>query len=79
METTFKEDKWDEYRDGGDHIVACLLLGENFAMHIEERNEKVDFYIFVYTETNFMVEKPFTCPWGQQFCVGDMVVTRKYY
>jgi hypothetical protein len=66
MEVTFQEDEWDEYEDDGDHLIAYLLLEDNFAMNAKEGNEKgMDFYILIYTQTNFMVEKPFTYPWGQ--------------
>jgi hypothetical protein len=64
MEATFQEE-WDEYKNDGDHLIAYLLLGNNFVVNAKEGNEGVDFYILICPQTNFVVEKPFTCPWGQ--------------
>jgi hypothetical protein len=30
-------------------------------------------------KTNFIVEEPFTCPWGQTFHAGDITMVGKYY
>jgi hypothetical protein len=55
-------------------------LGDNFVVNSKEGNiEGVDFYILLCTKIVFTFSKPFTCPWGQQFSVGDMVVVGKYY
>jgi hypothetical protein len=55
-------------------------LGENFAVNLKEGNvEGVDFYILLCIRTMFTFSKPFTCPWGHQFCIGDMVVVGRYY
>ncbi len=62
METTFKEDEWDDYEINGDHLVACISLGDNFAISIEEENkEGTYFYILLCTQTSFLLDQPFTC------------------
>jgi hypothetical protein len=51
METTFKEDEWDDYVIDGDHLATCILLGENFAIFAKEGNEEgADFYILLCTQ-----------------------------
>lgn len=65
MEVTFQENKWDSYGNDGDHLATCISLGDNFAMNVEEGYEEgVDFYILLCTKTNFIIEEPFTYPWG---------------
>jgi hypothetical protein len=62
MEATFQEEEWDEYEDDIDHLIAYLLLGDNFVVNAKEGNEEgVGSYILICTQTNFIVEKP----WGQ--------------
>ncbi len=57
MEATFQANEWDEYGDDGDHLATCISLGDNFAMNAEEGNEeRVNFYILVCTQTNFIIE-----------------------
>jgi hypothetical protein len=49
-------------------------------VNVEEGNEEgVDFYILLCTKTSFIIEEPFTYPWGQRFHVGDIPMARKYY
>jgi hypothetical protein len=63
METTFQEDEWDEYGLDGDHLVACISLGNNFVIFVEEGNEEgANFYILLCTQACFVVDQPFTCP-----------------
>jgi len=55
-------------------------LGENFGVNVEDKNEEgVDFYILSFTKTSFIVEEPFTYPWGQRFHASDIVNSRKHY
>jgi hypothetical protein len=63
MKTTFQEDEWDEYGLDGDHLAACISLGDNFVVSIEEGNEeRVNFYILLCTQACFVIDQPFTCP-----------------
>jgi hypothetical protein len=41
--------------------------------------KRMDFYILMCTKMAFTFKKPFKCPWGQEFNVGDMAVGGKYY
>jgi hypothetical protein len=68
------------YGDDGDHLVACILVGDNFAVNVEEGNEKgVKFYILLCTKTSFIIEEPFTCPWSQRFHASNTTMVGKYY
>jgi hypothetical protein len=50
METTFQEDECDEYGLDGDHLVACILVRDNFIICVEEGNEEgTNFYILLCT------------------------------
>jgi hypothetical protein len=80
MEVSFQVDEWGEYGEDGDHLTSCMSLGDNFAMNAEKGNkEGQDFYILLCIKIIFTINTPFKCPWGQEFCVGDMVVASKYY
>jgi hypothetical protein len=80
MEAIFQANEWDEYRDDGDHLATCVSLGDNFVVNVKEGNEEgVDFYVLLCTQTNFIVEQAFKCPWGQEFSIGDIIMVQKYY
>jgi hypothetical protein len=80
MEDAFQKDKWDEYNVDGDHLAFCISMGDNFAINFEDKNEeRMDFYVLVCMKDAFNFHKPFKCPWGQEFNVGDMAVASKYY
>jgi hypothetical protein len=49
-------------------------------MNVKEGNEEgVNFYILLCTKTSFIIEEPFTSPWGQRFHGSDTTLARKYY
>jgi hypothetical protein len=51
-----------------------------FCSDAKEGNEEgVDFYILLCIEINFIIEEPFTYPWGQTFHASDIIMAGKYY
>jgi hypothetical protein len=64
----------------GEYLASCLGLGDNFAINAEEGNsEGVNFYLVLSMQVVHPMEKDFTCQWGIEFKVCDVVVARKYY
>jgi hypothetical protein len=65
-------------------VNVVMILGllprtnDNFVVNVEEsNNESVYFYFVLSTQFLYIVEKDFTCKWGIQFKVGDVIVARK--
>jgi hypothetical protein len=80
MESVDIENEWDQYGECGEYLASCLELGDNSAVNVEKGNsEGVNFYLVLSMQVVHIVEKDFTCQWGTEFKVRDVVVTRKYY
>ncbi len=61
-------------------ITNCLKLGDNFTMNAKKGNKKgVDFYVVLCTHPMHVFEEDYTCHWGYQFQVDDVVVIGTYY
>jgi hypothetical protein len=59
-------------------LVNCLELDDNFAVNVKEsNNEGVYSYFVLCTQFIYIVEKDFTCEWGIEFKMGDVVVAKK--
>ncbi len=74
------ENEWDQFRKCVDSLTNCLKLGDNSTMTAKKGNEKgVDFYVVLCTHPMHVFEEDYTCHWGYQFQVDDVVVIGTYH
>lgn len=70
---------WEDVIEG-EGFGDLIRTGDNFAVPaIEGNDEGVDFYVLQCTKAKYEVQKKFTCAWGPEFDVGDLIVEAIYY
>ena len=78
IEDTFEEGLEEVLEGEGNGDL--IHVGDNFVVLAMEGNpEGVEFYILQCSRAKHQVSAPFTCPWGPDYEVGDLVVRGTYY
>jgi len=61
-------------------LAALVSIGDNFVILAQEGNDEgIKLYILQCQQASHIVQDRFTCPWGDEFDVGDHVIIGLYY